>query len=125
MPWRLPGQIRWAIVGELPAVSYEMRQYVGVLALRAAAAAASPVFLQTDDSETPLEKAPAVDQQFKVTPVSTSLKCVISLTILYFVIYTAIALGRTIGDVMKAAYGHFESIMKSAMCSATTMEPWG
>ena len=53
--------------------------------------------------------------QFKVNPVSTSMKCVISLTILYFVIYTGIALVRTIGDIIKTGYSHCESILKSAM----------
>merc|ERR1719163_1407194 len=69
-----------------------------LLALAAAGHAAQPAFLQAE--ETPMEKVPLVGDQFKVNPVSTSMKCVISLTIQYMVIYTALALCRTLCHVL-------------------------
>merc|ERR1719409_1762147 len=57
--------------------------------------------------DTPMEKVPVVGQQFKVNPVSTSMQCVISLTIQYFLIYTAIAAARTAADVFNIDYGKF------------------
>merc|ERR1719199_1672546 len=52
----------------------------------------------------PIEKVPVVGEQFKVNPVSTAMKCVISLTIQFFVIYTALALVRTAADVWGLKY---------------------
>jgi len=46
-----------------------------------------------------MEKVPVVGGAFKVSPVSTALNCVVSLTIQYFVVYTALALCRTACDV--------------------------
>merc|ERR1719182_536537 len=43
--------------------------------------------------------------QFKVNPVSTSMQCVISLTIQYFLVYTALALGRTAAKSLGVDYG--------------------
>merc|ERR1719240_2532824 len=61
-------------------------------------------FLQA--GETPMEQVPVVGSQFKVNPVSTSMQCVISLTIQYFVIYTALALGRTAAKSFGVHYGN-------------------
>jgi len=52
----------------------------------------------------PMEKVPLVGQQFKVEPVATSINCVVSLTIQYFVIYTALAMVRTAADVWNLKY---------------------
>merc|ERR1719449_226061 len=52
-----------------------------------------------------MEQVPVVGSQFKVNPVSTSMQCVISLTIQYFVIYTALAIGRTAAKSFGVHYG--------------------
>jgi len=54
--------------------------------------------------ENPMEKVPLVGGAFKVSPVSTALNCVVSLTIQYFVVYTALALCRTAADVWNLKY---------------------
>merc|ERR1719163_2550696 len=59
-------------------------------------------FLQSGGN--PMEKVPVVGEQFKVNPVSTAMKCVISLTIQFFVVYTALALCRTAADVFGLKY---------------------
>merc|ERR1719262_1293212 len=68
----------------------------------------------------PMEQVPVVGQQFKVNPVSTSMQCVISLTIQYFLIYTAIALARTAADVFNVNYGKFP-VMDILKTAATTV----
>merc|ERR1719364_149014 len=55
--------------------------------------------------ETPMEKVPVAGSAFKVSPVSTSMQCVISLTIQYFIVYTALALARTAAKSMGVDYG--------------------
>merc|ERR1719465_268149 len=60
-------------------------------------------FLQVEDN--PMEKVPVVGSQFKVNPVSTSMQCVVSLTIQYFVVYTALALARTAAKSFGIDYG--------------------
>merc|ERR1719428_242206 len=52
-----------------------------------------------------MEKVPVVGSQFKVNPVSTSMQCVVSLTIQYFIVYTALALARTAAKSMGIDYG--------------------
>jgi len=54
--------------------------------------------------ENPMEKAPLVGSAFKVSAVSTALNCVVSLTIQYFIVYTALALCRTAADVWNLKY---------------------
>jgi len=54
--------------------------------------------------ENPMEKVPLVGGAFKVSPVSTALNCVVSLTIQYFVVYTALAICRTAADVWNLKY---------------------
>merc|ERR1711871_1595692 len=49
--------------------------------------------------ENPMANAPLVGGAFKTRGVSTALNCVVSLTIQYFVVYTALALCRTAADV--------------------------
>jgi len=89
------------------------------LALAAAAHAVQPgaqdtAFLQAD--ETPMEKVPVVGEKFKVNPVSTSMQCVISLTIQYMLVYTALALCRTAADVFNIKYDNLpiQDILKTA-----------
>merc|ERR1719217_980463 len=52
-----------------------------------------------------MEQVPVVGSQFKVNPVSTSMQCVISLTIQYFLVYTGLALGRTAAKSFGVDYG--------------------
>jgi hypothetical protein len=71
--------------------------------------------------QNPMEKVPLVGSQFKVDEgVSTAMNCVVSLTIQYFVIYTALALLRTAADVWGLDYGKvpIQKILKDA---ATTV----
>jgi len=59
---------------------------------------------QSVAGENPMESVPLVGGAFKVSPVSTALNCVVSLTIQYFVVYTALALCRTAADVWNLKY---------------------
>merc|ERR1719191_2588204 len=83
---------------------------VATLALLAAAVSGARLqstqeaFLQA--GETPMEQVPVVGSQFKVNPVSTSMQCVVSLTIQYFLVYTALALGRTVAKSLGVSYGN-------------------
>merc|ERR1719194_315541 len=52
-----------------------------------------------------MEKVPVAGSAFKVSPVSTSMQCVISLTIQYMLCYTALALARTAAKSMGVDYG--------------------
>lgn len=52
----------------------------------------------------PMEKVPVVGQHFQVLPVSTAMKCVISLTVQYLLVYTALALCRTAADNFALKY---------------------
>merc|ERR1719197_866020 len=77
-------------------------------------AAQPQALLQVD--ETPLEKVPLVGDQFKPKGVSTSMQCVISLTIQYMLVYTALALCRTAADVFNVKYDNLpiQDILKTA-----------
>merc|ERR1719399_1840800 len=106
-----------------------MRAAIFVLATVAAsqglvAARDAPALLQADSAETPLEKVPVVGSQFKVRPVSTSMQCVISLTIQYMIVYTALALVRTVADIMNWKYENFPvtDILKTA-CITVSYAP--
>merc|ERR1719375_2565024 len=70
--------------------------------------------------ENPMEKVPVVGGAFEVRGVSTALNCVVSLTIQYFVVYTALALVRTAADVWSLSYNNFP-IQKVLQSAATTM----
>merc|ERR1719217_27090 len=96
-----------------------MRTALVLLALAATAQAVQPgaqpaSFFQAD--ETPMEKVPVVGEKFKVNPVSTSMQCVISLTIQYMLVYTALALCRTAADVFNIKYDNLpiQDILKTA-----------
>merc|ERR1719408_538749 len=92
---------------------------VALLALLLLAAnGAQPSFLQAGQdpndtnekgplgsNENHMEKVPVAGQAFKVNPVSTSMQCVISLTIQYMIVYTALALARTAAKSMGVDYG--------------------
>merc|ERR1719262_513104 len=51
-----------------------------------------------DTEQNEIEQVPVVGDAFSVLPVSTTMKCVISLTIQYLLVYTALALCRTAAD---------------------------
>merc|ERR1719420_2612687 len=57
-----------------------------------------------DTERNQLEKVPVVGDAFSVHPVSTTMKCVISLTIQYLLVYTALALCRTAADSFNVKY---------------------
>jgi len=64
-------------------------------------------FLRTEVIETnPMEQVPVVGQKFAVNPVSTSMQCVVSLTLQYFIVYTALALVRTAADAFGLKYNN-------------------
>jgi len=95
-----------------------MRTAAALVLLAAAASAVQTerqdVFLQT--SETPLEKVPLVGSQFKVDGVATSMQCVVSLTIQYMLVYTALALVRTAADAFGLKYDNLpiQKILQTA-----------
>ena len=47
---------------------------------------------------------PVVGDSFKLSRVATSINCVVSLTIQYLIVYTALALVRTVADVWALEY---------------------
>merc|ERR1719359_1221671 len=63
-----------------------------------------------------MEKVPVVGDKFKVNPVSTSMQCVISLTIQYMLVYTALAVVRTAADSFGIKYNNLpiQDILKTA-----------
>merc|ERR1719169_415866 len=94
-----------------------------LLALAGAAHSLQPTegrgsFLQLDEplGDNPLQKVPIVGEKFKVNPVSTSLQCVISLTLQYMIVFTALALCRTAADVFNVKYDNLpiQDILKTA-----------
>merc|ERR1719169_275498 len=96
---------------------------LALLALVVVANGAQPqAFLEVD--ETPLEKVPLVGGQFKPRGVSTSLQCVISLTIQYMLVYTALALCRAAADVFNVKYENLpiQDILKTA-CLTVSFAP--
>merc|ERR1719191_2152923 len=58
-----------------------------------------------------------------VSPVSTTLKCIINLTIQYLVVYTALALMRTYHDLSGAPRGKVEQTLKTAAMTVTFAAP--
>merc|ERR1719161_2673742 len=76
-------------------------------------------FLQVDTN--PMEKVPVVGSQFKVNPVSTSMQCVISLTIQYMLVYTALAVVRTAADVFSLQYDKLPMIQDCLKNAQTTV----
>merc|ERR1719482_2381204 len=57
-----------------------------------------------DTEQNEIEQVPVVGEAFAVHPVSTSMKCVISLTIQYLLVYTALAIVRTAADSFNVKY---------------------
>jgi len=67
--------------------------------------AAGPSEADVKDTErNQIEQVPVVGDAFSVHPVSTTMKCVISLTIQYLLVYTALALCRTAADSFNVKY---------------------
>merc|ERR1719440_918718 len=67
--------------------------------------AAGPSIQDVKDTEhNQIEQVPVVGDAFSVHPVSTTMKCVISLTIQYLIIYTALALCRAAADSFNVKY---------------------
>merc|ERR1719183_1716024 len=85
-----------------------MRTVVLLAALAATAQAAQSAsmatFLRAEFETNPAEQVPIVGSQFKVNGVSTAMQCVVSLTVQFFVVYTALALCRTAADVFGLKY---------------------
>merc|ERR1719408_805938 len=86
------------------------------LAVQGAQFGRDAAFLQADDSTNPMQQVPVVGQQFAVNPVTTSMQCVISLTIQFFVIYTALAICRTAADAFGLKYDNLpiQKILQTA-----------
>jgi hypothetical protein len=57
-----------------------------------------------------MEKVPVVGRHFQVLPVSTAMKCVISLTVQYLLVYTALALCRTAADNWALKYENVPAV---------------
>jgi hypothetical protein len=83
-----------------------MCQKLVLVAISILAAQAEVAFLRTEaqGSTTPVESVPVVGEKFAVNPVSTSMKCVISLTLQFFIVYTALAICRTAADSFGLKY---------------------
>merc|ERR1719230_2283429 len=77
-------------------------------------------FLQAEDTNNPMQQVPVVGQQFAVNPVTTSMQCVISLTIQFFVVYTALAICRTAADAFGLKYDNLP-IQKILQTAAMTV----
>merc|ERR1719375_3056466 len=58
----------------------------------------------TGAGKNPMEKVPVVGSNFKVHPVATSINCVVNLTIQFFIVYTALAVVRTMADIWNLNY---------------------
>jgi len=92
-----------------------------VVVAQAAGVGAEARVAQGTSRENPLEKVPVVGSQFRSdTAVSTAMQCVISLTIQYMVVYTALALVRTAADVLGWSYEEIP-IQKTLQMGALTV----
>ena len=89
-----------------------------LLFLLAVTAAAEQSFLQTEPLENieKLDQVPIVGSQFKANGVATSLQCVVSLTIQYMLVYTALAIVRTAADAFGLKYDNLpiQKILQTA-----------
>lgn len=71
-------------------------------------AASGPAEGQVQDKEhNDLEKLPVVGKHFEVNPVTTSMQCIISLTMQYAIVFTLLALCRTCADSFNLKYDNF------------------
>lgn len=81
-------------------------------------------FLGIEEKQDPVEHVPVIGQHLGSGGVSTSMQCVITLSIQFFVVYTALALCRTIADCFRLKYSNLpiERILKTA-CLTVTFAP--
>merc|ERR1719301_466040 len=85
-----------------------------------AAAVQGQQFLQVDDEPmegvTAVKQVPIVGSQFEVNGVTTSMQCVISLTIQFMIVYTALAIVRMAADAWGMKYDNFpiQKILQTA-----------
>jgi len=96
-----------------------MRSTAIFFTLFVAAAQAQQSFLQTEDEPmdvTAVKKVPIVGSQFEVNGVTTSMKCVISLTIQFMIVYTALAISRMAADSWGVKYDNLpiQKILQTA-----------
>jgi len=97
-----------------------MKAVVVLFAMVAAGVQSEQVFMQVGDE--PMEavkevkQVPIVGSQFEVNGVTTSMKCVISLTIQFMIVYTALAIVRMLADVWGMKYDNFpiQKILQTA-----------
>jgi len=97
-----------------------MKVAVVILALLSAAAQAEQVFLQAEGE--PMEvvenvkDVPVVGKQFKTKGVTTAMQCVISLTIQFMIVYTALAICRMAADSWGLKYDNvpIQKILQTA-----------
>merc|ERR1719456_751536 len=79
--------------------------------LMAASVQAEQAFLQVSDEPmegvTQVKQVPVVGSQFEVNGVTTSMKCVISLTIQFMIVYTCLAIVRMMADAWGVKYDNF------------------
>merc|ERR1719269_549636 len=78
-------------------------------------------FLGIEEKQDPVEHVPVIGQHLGSGGVSTSMQCVITLSIQFFVVYTALALCRTIADCFRLKYSNLpiERILKTACLTVT------
>jgi len=96
-----------------------MKSTAILFTLFVAAAQAQQSFLQTEDEPmdvTAVKKVPIVGSQFEVNGVTTSMKCVISLTIQFMIVYTALAISRMAADSWGVKYDNLpiQKILQTA-----------
>jgi hypothetical protein len=97
-----------------------MKSTAVLFAFMAAAVQGQPSFLQTDPVDSGVEgvqKVPVVGEKFKTNQgVPTAMQCVVSLTIQFMIVYTALALVRMAADSWGLKYDNFpiQKILQTA-----------
>jgi len=97
-----------------------MKSTAVLFAFLAAAVQAQPSFLQTDPVDSGVEgvqSVPVVGEKFKTNSgVPTAMQCVVSLTIQFMIVYTALALVRMAADSWGLKYDNFpiQKILQTA-----------
>jgi len=68
------------------------------------------------EAVTKVKQVPIVGSQFEVNGVTTSMKCVVSLTIQFMVVYTALAISRMLADSWGMKYDNLpvQKILQTA-----------
>merc|ERR1719359_2696964 len=80
----------------------------------------APTFLQVGgepiEQVTKVKQVPIVGSQFEVNGVTTSMQCVVSLTIQFMIVYTALAICRMASDVWGLKYDNvpIQKILQTA-----------